>query len=96
MHIWILLTVIGFIFIIIGLITFIRKYPEQRPLKNSTFMIGIFIPMLFAFFYAETLITEFFPGLTYLDLAAFYLIGMISGLFVALLLVEYRSGKFNK
>jgi hypothetical protein len=90
MNIWILVAISGSIFTIAGFIFFVMRFPAHKPMKTSAFLVGIFIPMLAAIFYAETLITDFFPNLTLLDLGAFYLIGMISGFFIALFLLQYK------
>jgi tellurite resistance protein TehA-like permease len=95
MNIWILVSAIGLIFIIIGFISFIGKYQIQKPLKNSTFLLGIFIPILGASTYSETLL-ELIPELTLIDLGAFIIMGMISGFFVALFLLQRKSIATNQ
>jgi uncharacterized membrane protein (Fun14 family) len=89
MNIWILVAIAGSVFTIAGFIFFVLRYPVQKSMKTSAFFVGIFIPMLAALSYAETLVTDFFPILSLLDLGAFYFIGMISGFFIALFLLKH-------
>jgi hypothetical protein len=91
MNVWIAIAVLGVIFAVFGMIVFIKKYPQHRQISNSSLLIGIFIPILIALSYAETLTTEFFPGLTLLDLGVFYLIGMISGFFVGVYFLQRKT-----
>jgi hypothetical protein len=90
MNVWISVALLGAVLTVIGFFVFIRKYQFNKPQKKSIFIVGIFIPMFFAFSYAETL-QEFFPQLTLFDLGAFYLIGMISGFFVAIYLLQRKA-----
>ena len=90
MNSWILIILFGVILASIGFVLFVGKYPQRKPLENSVFLIGIFIPVLAALDYSETLI-GFFPDLTLIDLGAFYVIGMISGFFVALYLTHRQD-----
>ena len=90
MNIWILILLLGVVLTIMGFILFIRKDTETNLIPNSTFLIGVFMPMLAGLLYAETVITQSFPNLTLLDLGAFFFIGMISGFFIALYLQQRR------
>lgn len=92
MNIWISITVVGAVLVVFGFIVFVRKYREQKYPKSASYSywIGILVPLLCAFSYAETLM-ESFPNLTLIDLGAFYLIGMITGFFVALLVLQRPS-----
>lgn len=89
MNIWISVAVLGVVLTVFGFFAFVRKYQFDQPQKKSIFLVGIFIPMFFAFSYAETL-KEFFPQLPLIDLGAFFLIGMISGFFVAIYLLQRK------
>ena len=90
MNIWILVAIAGFVFLVAGFIFFVRRFPVHKPMKKSALVLGIFIPMLAALSYAETLITGFFPNLTLLDLGSFYLIGIISGFFIAIFFLQSK------
>lgn len=92
MNIWISIAVLGGVLVVFGFFVFTRNYRSDQPQKNSIFILGIFIPFLFASFYSETLI-EFFPNLTLIDLGAFYFIGMISGFFVALYSLQKQKSQ---
>ena len=90
MNVWISVAVLGVVLTVFGFFVFARKYQFDQPLKKSLFVLGIFIPIFFALSYAETL-KEFFPNLTLIDLGAFYFIGMISGFFVAIFLLQRKT-----
>ncbi len=91
MNSWIFVAVLGGVFAVFGICYFVKKYPQHRQINNSSLLIGIFIPILIALSYAETLTTEFFPGLTLLDLGVFYFIGMISGFFVGVYFLRRKT-----
>jgi tellurite resistance protein TehA-like permease len=90
MNIWIFAAAIGLIIIIIGFISFTGKFVKSKTIKRSTFLLGVFMPVVGALTYSETLIT-LIPNLSLIDLGAFFIIGMISGFFVALFLVQQNS-----
>lgn len=90
MNEWIFIALVGVVLTVVGFFVFVKKYRFNKPVKKSVFLVGIFVPMFFAFSYAETL-TEFFPKLTLIDLGAFYFIGMISGFFVGIYLLQRKS-----
>jgi len=90
-NIWIFILSIGIILMIAGMTIWAKEYPIKGYSKNSTLILGIFLPMLVASFYAETLINDFFPELTLIDLGGFYLIGMISGFFIAFYLLNQKK-----
>lgn len=90
MNSWISIVVLGAVLTVFGFFVFAKRYRIDQPQKKSIFLIGIFIPMFFAFSYAETL-QEFFPRLTLIDLGAFYFIGMISGFFAAIYLLQRKA-----
>ena len=85
---WIIVSVGLAVLMIPGLLFIIKKFPGTLKIK-SVIMPAIFIPILFAYFWANTLI-DIFPGLTIIDLCAGLLLGMISGFFIALSLVKEK------
>jgi hypothetical protein len=86
MNTWMFIAILAFILVIIGLLIFWKKRANLSTTPKSTYMVSIFLPFLFAFMYADTLISDFFPGLTFLDFGVFYFLGAISGFFLALYL----------
>jgi uncharacterized membrane protein HdeD (DUF308 family) len=82
MNTWLLIAVIGLLFLMVGLIMFIKKFPDNKKTSKSTYLSGIIMPILFAFFFGKTLI-GIFPGLTVIDLGAYFLMGVVSGFFLA-------------
>ena len=82
---WILILVM-FLVITSGL--FIKNRDRFHKMKFSgTSLLGILIPLLFAFFWGSNLI-KIFPELTFIDLAVGLLLGMISGFFVAMYFIN--------
>jgi hypothetical protein len=82
MNTWLLIAVIGLLFLMVGLILFIKKIPDNNKTSKSTYLTGILMPILFAFIFGETLI-DILPGLTIIDLAAYFYMGVVSGFFLA-------------
>jgi len=87
MVLWISFSFIGFVIILVGFVLFSKKLFQKKKVPNSTIILGIFIPMLIALFYSETLI-ELIPEVTLMDLGAFYGVGMISGFFICIFLLK--------
>ena len=85
MNIWVLISVI-FLVIISGLIIKNRDRFHKIKFRN-TLLLGILIPLLMAFFWGSNLI-NIFPDLTFIDLAAGFSFGIISGFFVAIYFVN--------
>jgi len=90
MYIWIFIVAIGLICIGFGFSAFIDKYQSKKPLKNSNYLLGVFLPLLAALMYSDTLL-ELIPEVTIIDLGAYFIIGMISGFFTALFLLQRKS-----
>jgi choline-glycine betaine transporter len=59
---------------------------------KSAFIAAAFVPAFIAFFSAQSLIETFFPNVTLIDLGVFYVLGVISGLFLGLFLAFSRRG----
>ena len=74
----------------VGLILFIKKFPNNKKTSKSTYLIGILIPILFAFIFGKTLI-DVLPGLTIIDLAAFFLMGVVPGFFLATYFISRKA-----
>jgi len=72
------------------MILYRKTIPDYKKVNKSNFIGGILIPLLFAFFFGQTLI-DIFPGLTLIDLGAYLIIGMVSGFFIALFIVSKNN-----
>ena len=59
-----------------------KNFPDNNKTSKSTYLTGILMPILFAFIFGETLI-DILPGLTIIDLAAYFFMGVVSGFFLA-------------
>jgi hypothetical protein len=82
MIIWIVVLIVGLAYTVIGLIT-LFKNPDVLHNKKSLLLIGIFLPLIFAYSYAETLIKDFHAHITLIDLGGLLILGIISGIFTA-------------
>ena len=94
MNIWSIIAVTGCVLIIIGLFRYIHRAEFHR-LTTSTAAAGILLPLFVAFTYADFLASDYFPGLNLLELSAFYFMGMISGFFLALILIKQKFSVKN-
>ena len=66
MNTWLTIIGIGVLALIIGMILYRKTIPDYKKVNKSNFIGGILIPLLFAFFFGQTLI-DIFPGLTFID-----------------------------
>ena len=82
MNPWLLIAIIGLLLLMIGFILFVKKFPDNKKTSKSTYLTGILMPILFAFIFGETLL-DILPGLTIIDLAAYFIMGVVSGFFLA-------------
>jgi hypothetical protein len=76
--------------IIFGFMIFHKNLSLRKRIPNSTVFLGIFLPLLIALFYSETVI-ELIPQITMIDLGAFFIIGMITGFFLSILLMQRNT-----
>lgn len=90
MYFWIIILVSGILSTIIGYYVFNAKQKENKRINKSALIIAIFIPLYVGYSYAETLF-EFFPRLTWIDVGALYIIGMISGFFLAVYFIQNKK-----
>lgn len=90
MYIWIVILIAGILLILAGYIIFKEKQKDNRTINKSALIIGIFIPLYVAFSYSETLF-EYFPRLTWIDVGGLYIIGMISGFFLAVYFMQKKK-----
>ena len=79
---WLLIAIIGLLLLMIGFILFVKKFPDDKKTNKSTYLTGILMPILFAFIFGGTLL-DILPGLTIIDLAAYFIMGVVSGFFLA-------------
>lgn len=87
MNIWILVSLIGFIAVIFGFAVYVKDNSPWKNIPKSSIFMGIFFPIVAAFFYSETVI-ELIPQITLIDLSAFFVTGMISGFFISIFLIQ--------
>ena len=94
MNNWIIVSLIGIVLVLLGFIFFYKNYSLRKKLPNSTIIMGIFIPVLVALLYAESLF-EVIPLITLIDLAGFFVIGMISGFHISIFLLQRHTGFYK-
>ena len=58
MNFWIFILSLGIMLLIVGMFGWMKNYHINRTIKRSSLIMGIFLPMLMASFYAETLIND--------------------------------------
>ena len=54
----------------------------------SVIVSGLLFPCALAFFHSNNLLRNFLPGLRFVDMGGLYLIGFVSGILAALLLLR--------
>ncbi len=82
MSLWIVILIFGLVCAVIGFAIFFNN-PAEFKNKKSTFLIGIFLPIIFSYSYGETLIEGSPTNLTLIDLGGLLILGIISGIFIA-------------
>jgi uncharacterized membrane protein HdeD (DUF308 family) len=90
MDTWILIYVVGLLLLMVGLILFVKKFPDNKNTSKSTYITGIIMPIPFAFFFGRTL-TGIFPGLNFIDLGAYFVMGMIAGFFLVIYSISRKT-----
>ncbi|NIP18015.1 MAG: hypothetical protein GWM87_07550 [Xanthomonadales bacterium] len=81
MDIWIVAAAIGLVGLAYSLWRFaLRPSGGRRPRRASLF-VGALIPVVFAAQFSS-LLFDLFPGLTIVDVAALFAVGMVSGFFL--------------
>ena len=87
MSLWISIVLIGLFIIVTGFIIFFKNTVSFKN-RKSLFLIGIFLPLVLAYSYGEYFIFESAFKLTFIDLGALLVLGMISGIFIACYLLN--------
>jgi len=87
MNTWILISVA--ILIIISEVIYKYRNRFDKIKFRNLFVLGISIPLLYAVFWGSSLL-DLFPKLTFIDLATGFLLGVISGFFIALTIVNRK------
>lgn len=81
MNLWISIVVIGLIFLVIGFVVFFKKPKSDKNLK-SVLLVGIFLPLILSYSYAEYFVFGNAFQLTLIDLGGLLILGIISGIFI--------------
>jgi uncharacterized membrane protein len=81
MSFWIGILFVGFIFITIGFLIFFKN-PAAFKKKKSALLLGIFLPLFFAYSYGENFLYSSSLQLTLIDLGGLLVLGIISGIFI--------------
>ncbi len=81
MYLWLGLVVMGLIFLVTGFFILFNR-PIKFKSRKPVFLIGIFLPLILAYSYGEYFVFESAFNLTFIDLGALLILGMISGIFI--------------
>ena len=90
MNLWFSVLIIGLLFMIVGFQIFF-KYPKAFKNRKGALLIGIFLPLFFAYSYGENLISHKSLKITLIDLRGLMVLGMISGIFIGCYFLIHRS-----
>lgn len=82
MEFWLAIVITGLLFTITGFIIFFKNTISFKN-KKPVFIIGIFLPLVLAYSYGEYFIFDSAFNMTFIDLGALLVLGMISGIFIA-------------
>lgn len=82
MHLWLGLVVLGLLVLLTGFIIFFKR-PVTFKSQKPAFLVGIFLPLILAYSYGEYFVFESSFNLTFIDLGALLILGMVSGIFLA-------------
>ncbi len=92
MELWLAVVITGLLVTITGFIIFFKNKISLKN-KNPVFIIGIFLPLILAYSYGEYFVFESAFNLTFIDLGALLVLGMISGIFIACYLLIDKPHK---
>ena len=92
MDLWLAVVITGLLVTITGFIIFFKNKILLKN-KNPVFIIGIFVPLILAYSYGEYFVFESAFNLTFIDLGALLVLGMISGIFIACYLLIDKPQK---
>jgi len=81
MSLWISLGVMGLLLLFTGFFILFKR-PIEFKNRKPVFLIGIFLPLILAYSYGEYFVFESAFKLTFIDLGALLILGMISGIFI--------------
>ena len=81
MSIWIGIILIGLACTVIGYAIFFNNTPKLKS-KKPVLLIGIFLPLFFAYTYGETFVSDSSYNLTLIDLGGLLALGIISGILI--------------
>lgn len=82
MNLWISIVVIGLIFLLIGFVVFFKNPKSDKNIK-SILLVGIFLPLILSYSYAEYFVLDNAFKLSLIDLGGLLILGIISGIFIA-------------
>ena len=85
MNIWILVFLFVLVIVLVLIFTMRKSFGEGK--FRYIFLIGVIIPLLVAISWIHTL-RNLFQGITYIDLSAGLLLGIITGFFLAVFLIR--------
>lgn len=81
MNLWLGLLIIGLLFVVVGFQIFFKN-PKSFKNRKGALLIGIFLPLFFAYSYGENIISHSSLQITLIDLGGLMVFGIISGIFI--------------
>ncbi|MFC2088155.1 hypothetical protein ACFLSX_01005 [Calditrichota bacterium] len=90
MNIWIVIAIVGVVITVIGMVFFVKRIRAGEVIKKSTFLVSIFIPLFVAFSYSENFNQKYLFNFSFWDMSLFYFMGMLSGFFLAVYLIQQK------
>lgn len=82
MSLWISIVIIGLISLLIGFVIFFKALRSDKNIK-PIFLLGIFLPLILSYYYAENFVFDHVFSLTLIDLLGLLTLGIISGISIA-------------
>ena len=89
MNLWLGVLIIGLLFMIVGFQIFFKNSKTFKNRKGAV-LIGIFLPLFFAYSYGENLISHTSLKITLIDLGGLMVLGIISGIFIGCYFLIHR------
>jgi len=81
MNLWLGVLIIGLFLLVVGFRIFFKN-PKAIKNRKGALLIGIFLPLFFAYSYSENLISHTSLKITLIDLGGLMVLGIISGIFI--------------
>ena len=82
MNFWMIIILVGIVLLVFELFAFFKNMQKFKD-KKSMFLVGIFLLVFLAYSYAETFTADLSSSVTFIDLGAILILGILSGIFIS-------------